>query len=117
MPIGARKDSTFYAVSMIPDVCLTPRGAAMVPVPYSIYSNLAGSELCAPSVHFNRAPAYQWDHSLAPPVVGDEPGTGGGVKSGVNTGKVWAPEASTNVRAEGRRIVRHGDKCWMNTKK
>jgi uncharacterized Zn-binding protein involved in type VI secretion len=117
MPIGARKDSTFYAVSIIPDVCLTPMGGAMVPVPYAIFSNLAGSELVAATVNFNHAPAYQWDHSLAPPVVGDEPGTGGGVKSGVNVGKVWAPESSTHVRAEGRKIVRHGDRCWMNAKR
>ncbi len=40
--------------------------------------------------------------------------SGGGVKSGVNVGKVWADEASTKVRAEGIRIVRHGDRCWMN---
>lgn len=118
MPIGARKDHTFYAVSASPDVCLTPRGAGMVPVPYQIICpNLAGSEKVAQTVHLNGAPAFQWSHSLAPPVVGDEPGTGGGVKSGVNMGKCWAPEASTNVRAERRRIVRHGDKAWMNVKR
>jgi hypothetical protein len=60
---------------------------------------------------------FQWDHSLAPPVVGDEPGTGGGVVSGVNKGKAWAEEASTNVRAERRRIVRDGDKAWLNLKR
>lgn len=118
MPIGARKDHTFYAVSATPDVCLTPRGAGMVPVPYQIICpDLSGSEKVAQTVRFNGAPAFQWSHSLAPPVTGDEAGIGGGVMSGVNTGKVWAVEASTNVRAEGRRIVRHGDRAWLNVKR
>src|SRR5690242_1941181 len=99
MPIGARKDSRFYAVSTSPDVCLTPRGGAMVPVPYNIYVNLEPSEKCTPSVQFNKKPVFVWDHSLAPTVKGDEPGTGGGIKSGVNVGKVWADGASRNVRA------------------
>jgi hypothetical protein len=116
MPIGARKDSSFYAVSTAPDVCLTPMGGAMVPVPYMIYASLEGSEQCAESVHLNTKPTYVWDRSLAPRVTGDEPGTGGGVVSGVNVGKVWADGASRNVRAEGSRIVRHGDHCWMNLK-
>lgn len=116
MPLGARKDSQFRAVSMSPDVCLTPVGGAMVPVPYMISVNFEPSEKCTPSVRFNGKPVFVWDYSLAPNVTGDEPGTGGGVQSGVNVGKVWADEASTNVRSERRRIVRHGDKCWMNMK-
>jgi hypothetical protein len=118
MPIGSRRDGTFYAVSATPDVCLTPRGAGMVPVPYQIICpDFSSSEKVAETVRFNGAPAFQWSHSLAPPVVGDEPGTGGGVKSGVNTGKGWAEDASINVRAERRRVVRHGDRAWLNVKK
>ncbi len=116
MPIGARKDSKFYAVTLSPDVCLTPLGPLMLPVPYMLYANLEGSSMCIDSVHFNSKPVFVFDHSLAPRVEGNEPGTGGGVKSGVNMAQVWANEASSNVRAEGHRIVRHGDRCWMNTK-
>lgn len=116
MPIGARKDSRIYAVTIAPDVCLTPSGGAMVPVPYMLYASFEGSMKCIESVNFNKKPAYTYDHSLAPTVQGDEPGTGGGVKSGVNRGKVWADEASKNVRADGRRVVRAGDRCWMNVK-
>jgi hypothetical protein len=116
MRIGARKDQSFYAVTVAPDVCLTPIGGAMVPVPYMLYANFAGSLKCIESTHFNGKPCYVYDHSLAPRVRGDERGTGGGVMSGVNVGKVWAHEASGNVRAEGRRIVREGDHCWMNVK-
>lgn len=116
MPIGARKQETFYAVTTSPDVCLTPCGPAMVPIPYMLYASFQPSQKTTPSVRFNKKPVYVFDHSLAPNVTGDEPGTGGGVKSGVNVGKVWACEASKNVYSEGRRIVRHGDRCWMNVK-
>lgn len=116
MPLGARKDGKYLAVSIMPDVCLTPMGGGMVPVPYQIIATLEGSEMVADTVHFNSRPAFKWDCSKAPRVTGDEPGTGGGVKSGVNVGKVWADHASRNVRAEGLRIVRVGDMCWMNLK-
>ena len=79
--IGARKQSIIVAVNLTPDVCLTPVGGAMVPVPYAISVTLAGSTKVTPSVRFNRAPAYVYGHSLAPPVKGDEPGTGGGRES------------------------------------
>jgi hypothetical protein len=116
MPIGARKDACIYAVTQAPDVCLTPMGPAMVPVPYMLYSSFEGSTKVHESVQFNKKPCYTLDHSLTPTVIGDEPGTGGGVVSGVNKGKVWAFTAAPNVRSEGRHIVRVGDKCWMNVK-
>lgn len=116
MPIGARRDRRFYAVTLSPDVCLTPCGSSMVPVPYMLYASLEGSLSCIESVNFNNKAAFVYDHSLAPTVQGDEPGIGGGVKSGVNRGKVWADGAALNVRAEGRRVVRAGDSCWMNVK-
>ena len=82
MPVGARKDGEFYAISTCPDVCLTPLGAGMVPVPYQIFASLEPSEKVIGSVRFNSKPSYGWDHSLAPNVQGDEPGTGVGGESG-----------------------------------
>jgi hypothetical protein len=114
MPIGARKDMIIYSVTVAPDVCLTPMGGGMVPVPYQLFADLSGSVKCIDSVRFNEKPCYVFDHSLAPVVRGDEPGTGGGVVSGVNVGRVWADVASTNVRAARRRVVRVGDLNWMN---
>lgn len=116
MPVGARKDGIFYAVTTAPDVCLTPKGAGMVPVPYMLYASFEGSMACAETVRFNGRPAFVFDHSMAPRVRGDEPGTGGGIQSGVNEGRVWADGSSKNVRAECRLIVRDGDRCWMNVK-
>ncbi|WP_218068022.1 PAAR-like domain-containing protein [Candidatus Thiosymbion oneisti] len=37
---GARKSGEFIAVSLTPDVCLTPAGATLVPVPYMIVADL-----------------------------------------------------------------------------
>ena len=88
----------------------------MVPVPYQVSAKLGGSTEVIRNVQFNRAPVYVYAHSLAPPVKGDEPGTGGGIVSGVNRGKVWAFTSSQSVRAGGRKVVRVGDRCWMNCK-
>lgn len=112
MPLGTRKDQIIYSVTTSPDWCRTPAA----PVPYQLYTTLEGSLKCIESVRFNKKPVYVHDHSLAPTVYGDEPGTGGGVISTVNKGKVWANEASGNVRAGGYRICRVGDRNWMNLK-
>jgi hypothetical protein len=114
--IGARKQDIIIAMCTSPDVCLTPRGPKMVPVPYQITCTLGRSTDVTPTVRFNRAPVYVYAHSVAQNVKGDEPGTGGGVVSGVNVGKVWAFTSSQNVFSEGRKVVREGDRCWMNCK-
>ncbi len=114
MPVGARKDAIIYSVTLAPDVCWTPVGAGMEPVPYQLYADLSGSLKCIENVRFNKKPCYVYDHSLAPIVYGDEPGTGGGVMSTVNKARVWADHASENVRADRYRIVRVGDLNWMN---
>ena len=43
MPTGARKNSVFKAVSLVPNVCKTPMGPNMVPVPYPIVADLNDS--------------------------------------------------------------------------
>jgi Domain of unknown function (DUF4150) len=114
MPLGARQDAVFYTVCLTPDVCLTPSGPATPPVPYMITRDLSPSSKTIKSVKFNGKPAFVIDHSMAGPVIGDQMGTAKGVQSGCNMGKVWAKAASSNVRAEGRQIVRVGDEVWMN---
>lgn len=114
MPTGARKNSIFMAVSLIPDVCKTPMGPNMVPVPYPIVANLSDSLEVAKHVRFNGDPAFLLSESIVTTVTGNEPGTGGGMKSGVNKGKVRATTASGSVRVEKKFVVRHGDECEMN---
>ncbi len=114
MPTGARKNAIFIVVNLVPDICKTPMGASMVPVPYPIVGNLSDSLQVTHSVNFNGDPVYVLSDSVVPTVTGNEPGTGGGVKSGVNKGKVRATGSSKTVRAEGKYVVRHGDEAEMN---
>jgi hypothetical protein len=114
MPTGARKNSIFMAVSLLPDVCKTPMGPNMVPVPYPIVADLSNSVEVAKSVRFNRDPVFLLNESVIATVTGNEAGTGGGMKSGVNRGKVRATASSKSVRVEKKYVVLHGDECEMN---
>lgn len=114
MPTGARKNSIFKAISLLPDVCKTPMGASMVPVPYPIVADLSNSMEVAKAVRFNGDPVFLLSESVVMTVTGNEAGTGGGVTSGVNRGKVRATGSATSVRVEKKYVVRHGDECEMN---
>ncbi|WP_082547805.1 DUF4150 domain-containing protein [Massilia sp. Root335] len=114
MPTGARKNSIFKAVSLVPNVCKTPMGPNMVPVPYPIIADLSNSVEVAKSVRFNGNPVFLLNDSVVTNVTGNEAGTGGGMKSGVNKGKVRATQSANSVRAEKKYVVRHGDECDMN---
>lgn len=114
MPTGARKNSIFKAVSLVPDVCKTPMGPNLVPVPYPIIGDLGNSVEVAATVRFNGDPVFLLGDSVVATVTGNEAGTGGGLKSGVNLGKVRATRGATSVRVEKKYVVRHGDECDMN---
>jgi hypothetical protein len=114
MPTGARKNSIFKAVSLVPNVCKTPMGPNMVPVPYPIIADLSNSVEVAKSVRFNGDGVFLLSDSVVTNVTGNEVGTGGGMKSGVNKGKVRATQSATSVRVEKKYVVRHGDECDMN---
>lgn len=114
MPTGARKNSIFKAVSLVPDVCKTPMGPNMVPVPYPIVGDLSNSMEVAKSVKFNGDPVFLLSASVVTTVTGNEAGIGGGMKSGVNKGKVRATGSAKSVRVEKKLVVRHGDECDMN---
>ncbi len=113
-PLVARKNSSFIAVSKVPDVCKTPCGPYMVPIPYPVMADLGKSVDVSPNVRANGNPLFLLDDSEVPNVTGDEAGTGGGVKSGTNRGAMRAIESSDSVRANGKYSVRHGDECEMN---
>lgn len=114
MPTGARKNSIFKAVSLVPNVCKTPMGPNMVPVPYPIIADLNNSVEVAKSVRFNGNGVFLLSDSVVTNVTGNEAGTGGGMKSGVNKGKVRARQSADSVRVEKKYVVRHGDECDMN---
>lgn len=117
MPLGARKDSSFMVIGLAPDICKTPMGPNMVPVPYPIVGDLDNSIEVARHVRFNGAPFFLLSDSIVTTVTGNEAGVGGGMKSGVNKGRVRATSSSKSVCVEKKLVVRHGDLCEMNLAK
>ncbi len=111
---GARKSGKFIAVSLTPDVCLTPVGSTLVPVPYMITADLSDSFATSPNVRFGGDPVFLQDKSKISRVTGDEAGTAGGVVSGTHKGIVEPTKGSSTVRVNGKPVVRHGDPCKMN---
>lgn len=79
------EDDHNVIVSLSPDVCLTPRGSDLVPVPYMIVSKLTWSERTVSNVKFGGQNAFTMQ-SRTNQVTGNEPGTGGGIRSSVNLG-------------------------------
>jgi hypothetical protein len=111
---GARKAGKFMAIYTTPDVCKTPVGITVVPIPYPIISNLSDSMSTSSNVNFGGDPAYIHDRSKISKVTGDEPGTAGGVKSGTNRSIVETISGSSSVNVNRKPVVRHGDPCKMN---
>lgn len=111
---GARKAGKFLVVCLVPDVCKTQVGPAVVPIPYPITSNLSDSMSTSTNVNLGGDPAFILNKSTVSKVTGDEPGLIGGVMSGTNRAKVKPIIGSSSVKINKKPIVRHGDLCDMN---
>lgn len=110
---ATRKISEAILVCRTPDVCKTPMGSSMVPVPYQIISKFETATKTATTVNFTGEPAFNMG-SYLPTVIGDEAGVGGGMKSGTHKGKCVPVTHSTTVRVEKQWLVRHDDLFQMN---
>jgi uncharacterized Zn-binding protein involved in type VI secretion len=99
------------AVCSAPDCCKTPPSGAPVPYVNVAYSKdlVNGSA----TVFANGSPVALKD-SMFLPSYGDEPGTMGGVISGVNMGKAKFSNYSMDVFIEGRNVARLSDPMTMN---
>lgn len=100
-------------VRLAPDVCLAPIGSSMVPVPYMIISRLDWSESTIPNVTFGGEEAFTMA-SRTNKVTGNEAGTGGGVKSGVNKGWCRPISNKSSFFIDGRELLQHTSLCDMN---
>jgi len=100
-------------VCLSPCVCLTPMGSRLVPVPYMIMSRLAWSERTVSNVTFGGDEAFTMD-SRTDKVVGNEPGVGGGVVSGVNLGWCRPQSNKTNFFVHGHQVIQHDCVYEMN---
>jgi len=102
-------------VSISPDVCLTPIGNSVVPIPYSIVANPADDVNPVNSVRLGGRKAYNMVTKIEK-CTGDQPGTKKGVKSGT-VGDVCEPkEHAPNIRFEGKYAIRNREIFWMNSK-
>ena len=114
--VGVANDGQFVLINTMPDVCLTPTKMG-IPIPYPITHRMDQSQQCSPNVFFAGKPAYLHEESYVDNVKGDEPGGGGGVISGTHVRISRSIDRSETVFVNGRRVVRTGDKVWMNRKK
>ena len=85
------------------------------PVPYKIWAWQSSSSNLANTVRQTDCGSHVLG-STVNQCYGDEPGTGGGVKSGTNLAECTPLSASPTVRAQDRPMVRYLDKWWMNHK-
>ena len=102
-------------INTSPDVCWTPFGPLMVPVPYQIWATLDLSIKLSPTVSMGGLPVFTTDSRLST-VAGDEPGIGGGLLSGVNLGQCRPDSYSPSVRINGQHAVGHNARFLMNCK-
>jgi len=104
------KNSSGFVRSTLPDVCKSPS----TPVPYT---NIAFASTLADgttTVHSNGGAMCGILGSRFATSIGDEPGVGGGVVSGVNKSEATFISLSPNVFLQGKPATRLTDKMLMN---
>lgn len=112
---GLRDVDAAKIVSLAPDVCLTPVGSAVCPIPYPVVDYCGHDGNYTPSVLFTDQKAMVL-RSHTTHVHGDKPGLKKGIKSGTVEGICEPIEHASQVRAEGSYIIRHLDRFWMNNR-
>jgi len=112
---GLRDLDEAKIVSLSPDVCLTPVGSSVVPIPYPIVDYCGHDKDYTPSVRFTGKKAMVL-RSCTTHVHGDAPGTKKGVKSGTVENICEPIGHADQVRAEGSHVIRHLDRFWMNNR-
>ena len=101
--------------SLSPDYCRTPVGPSFAVVPYSLIAFLDDSGDESPNVRMTGEAALN-ANSFQSGVIGDEPGVGGGIVSGVSGGRCIPVEStcSGSVLINGSPAVHNGTLMWMN---
>lgn len=112
---GLRDIDEARIVSLAPDVCLTPVGSSVVPIPYPVVDFCGHDRNYTPSVRFTRKKAMVM-RSCTTHVHGDKPGVRKGVKSGTVESICEPIGHADHVRAEGSHVIRHLDRFWMNNR-
>ena len=100
-------------VCLAPDICLTPVGASLVPIPYMIVSKLSWSQNTDSKVSFGDQPAFTMV-SRTVKVTGNEAGASGGVKSGINQGWCRPKSNKASFLIAGQAVIQHDNTYEMN---
>src|SRR5690554_5193659 len=95
------------------DICLTKVGPSLVPIPYPNIAKSEDADNTAATVFINGQPACHAD-SIFSVSTGNQPGSEGGIKSGVTEGQAEFITSSPNVFIEGIAAVRIGDLMISN---
>jgi hypothetical protein len=107
-------DDIGVTIATIPDVCKTPSPGGPVPVPYpniSFAKDLAKGTKTVLVDGENMAANKGSEFSKS---IGDEPGTVGGIKSGINKAEATWLSYSMDVFLENKNACRYTDKMMMN---
>ena len=97
------------------DVCLTPSGNSVVPIPYPNVARSTDADKAAESVFVNGNPMCHIK-SVFKKSTGDQAGSRKGVVSGKIKGEASFLSASANVFAEGQPVTRAMDMMVSNNK-
>ncbi|GAB2854585.1 hypothetical protein GCM10027277_23890 [Pseudoduganella ginsengisoli] len=108
------KSQRFYCVSVTPDICKTPVGNSVIPIPYTITGEFKDAQDVSRSVKMHSEPAFLHGKSFIPSVKGDERGTVGGIKSGTYLKRVQPKDKSSTKGANGTQTVQESRFIWMN---
>jgi hypothetical protein len=88
-----------------PDVCKTPAGPVVVPIPYPNMALLPMSVGFCPTILFGGAPAHNLT-SIVPLTMGDDAGVLGGILSGIIMGPSTCMDGAFTVLLDGAPATR-----------
>ena len=101
--------------TVFPDVCITPAAPSPIPIPYPNIGQ-ASDTAQGPTTVVTDGQMPMVKGSVYSRSSGDEPGTNGGVMSGVNMNVCEFLLYSFDVKFEGNNVCRLGDPLWHNKK-
>lgn len=110
---GLRDNDSAHIICLAPDVCKTPVGSSIVPIPYQIVDYCGHDALYTDSVRFTSQKVMVL-RAHTTHVHGDKPGEARGIKSGTVEDICEPVGHAAHVRAEGSPVIRHLDRFKMN---
>ncbi len=111
--VGARKDGSNYIASTGPDVCKTPVGSSVVPVPYASIAFLGSAARVSSNVKRNGKSDFMLN-SRTPNSMGTEPGVKKGVAKSGHLGPSAVKVTTGSVFINGYASASHKDKATIN---